>query len=63
MHLVVLGITILIKECYNLNMKLMRSLLELPLWQKAIIVTVVVAVPAGVLLGSGLYKWFTRRTA
>lgn len=42
-------------------MKLWRTLSGLPVWQKGLVVVVVVAVPAGILLGPVLFKWFVIR--
>lgn len=47
------------RECYTCNMKLLKDLQKLPTWQKALIATLVIAVPAGVILGPIAFRWFT----
>ncbi len=40
-------------------MKLLKDLQNLSTWQKALIATLVIAVPAGVILGPIALRWFT----
>jgi hypothetical protein len=41
-------------------MKILRALSTLPTWQKVVIAAIVIAVPAGMLLGPIAYRWFTQ---